>query len=110
MTLSRHRGDTKNGFTMTKCDRYRRTQQRPPVCMRALGGSKPASPAGCVFTLDTAKVRQKSHVLSSLDLWIKKQNKKSWYTGAGEGGKDGWMGGDRERARPQRVKKWKDQM
>lgn len=77
---------------MTKCDRYRRTQQRPPVCMRALGGSKPASPAGCVFTLDTAKVRQKSLVLSSLDLWIKKQNKKSWSTGAGEGGgkMDGW--------------------
>lgn len=95
---------------MTKCDRYRRTQQRPPVCMRALGGSKPASSAGCVFTLDTAKVRQKSLVLSSLDLWIKKQKTKSWYTGAGEGGKDGWMGGDRERARPQRVKKWKDQM
>lgn len=94
---------------MTKCDRYRRTQQRPPVCMRALGGSKPASPAGCVFTLDTAKVRQKSLVLSSLDLWIKKQNKKSWSTGAGEG--ERWMdGGDRERARPQRVKKWKDQM
>lgn len=91
MTLSRDRGDTENGFKMTKCDRYRRTQQRPPVCMRALGGSKPASPAGCVFTLDTAKVRQKSLVLSSLDLWIKKQNKKSWSTGAGGGEKmDGW--------------------
>lgn len=46
-------------------------------------------------------------------VWIcglKNKTKKVGPLELGKGGKmDGW-GGDRERARPQRVKKWKDQM